>query len=382
MTEELKESGIVTALSVVGLVFGMIGMFGSFIPCIGALAFFIGIPAALVSGIALWIAYVQKAKSTFAIVALTISLIGVVISGWQYFSITSAGELAKREIDKMYQRKETAKAVITERKPSKPKAVTPKRKITVAPSISLTEAKQRIPGILKEIYQDLDQGNPRAASSFITSEILSNSSMIDTICKPFTYRAHYIESIIERPNNRFEARIRVLFQPMEESAQTLSFRVQGHSLIVENISTYLGDGFRTWENAAMEVARKFYYALKANRQDVLNKLVSSPEVLLSLTNNNLQRYLKSLGEIISVPVWSHPTVGIKLYKGLKAYVELPCKSRGTFPDKLKFYIDKIKGEYKIVKWEFHPGNLSGQSWDCEDPNIESYTLKRFESGTK
>ena len=105
MTEEFRDSGTVTALSVIGLVFGLIGMLGSFIPCIGSLAFFVGIPAALVSGIALWIAYTQKAKRTFAIVALTISLIGVVISGWQYFSIASAGEHARKELEKTYQRR-------------------------------------------------------------------------------------------------------------------------------------------------------------------------------------------------------------------------------------------------------------------------------------
>jgi hypothetical protein len=98
MSEELKDSGAVTALSVIGLVFGLIGMLGSFIPCFGSFAFFIGIPAAIVSGIALAVAYSQTAKRTFAIVALTISLIGVVVSGWQYFSIISAGEAARRQL--------------------------------------------------------------------------------------------------------------------------------------------------------------------------------------------------------------------------------------------------------------------------------------------
>jgi len=99
---DLKESGTVIALSVVGFVFGLIGMLGSFIPCIGSLAFYIGIPAALISAIALGIAYSQNAKKTFAVVALTISLIGVVISGWQYFTIVSAGKNAERELKKMF----------------------------------------------------------------------------------------------------------------------------------------------------------------------------------------------------------------------------------------------------------------------------------------
>ena len=100
VAEELKDSGAVTALSVIGLVFGLIGMLGSFIPCLGSLAFFVGIPAAIVSGIALAIAYAQRAKRTFAIVALTISLIGVVVSGWQYFTIVSAGEKARQQMQR------------------------------------------------------------------------------------------------------------------------------------------------------------------------------------------------------------------------------------------------------------------------------------------
>lgn len=99
MREDLKDSGTVTALSVIGLVFGLIGMLGSFIPCIGSLAFIIGVPATIVSGIALGIAYSQGAKRTFAIVALTISLIGVVISGVQYFSIVGAGKAAQDAIE-------------------------------------------------------------------------------------------------------------------------------------------------------------------------------------------------------------------------------------------------------------------------------------------
>jgi hypothetical protein len=95
---DLKESGAVTAMSVIGFVFGLIGMLGSFIPRIGSLAFYIGIPAALISAIALGIAYSQNAKRTFAVVALTISLIGVVISGWQHYSIVSAGQNAEREL--------------------------------------------------------------------------------------------------------------------------------------------------------------------------------------------------------------------------------------------------------------------------------------------
>lgn len=97
MSEELKSSTVVTVLSVIGCIFGAIGVLGAFIPCFGIFALFIGIPAALVSGIGLGIAYQQQAKRTFAIVALTISLIGVTISGLQFIGLTSLGHQLQQE---------------------------------------------------------------------------------------------------------------------------------------------------------------------------------------------------------------------------------------------------------------------------------------------
>lgn len=113
VSSELKESGTVTAMSVVGFVFGLIGMMGSFIPCLGSLAFYIGIPAALISAVALGIAYSQNTKKTFAIVAVTISLIGAVISGWQYFSIVAAGNKAKQELNQMFNQPRNEKRTST-----------------------------------------------------------------------------------------------------------------------------------------------------------------------------------------------------------------------------------------------------------------------------
>lgn len=70
MADDLKSSGIVTTLATIGLIFGLIGLLGSFIPCIGAIAFYMGIPAAIISAIALIIAYSQNAKRIFAIIKL------------------------------------------------------------------------------------------------------------------------------------------------------------------------------------------------------------------------------------------------------------------------------------------------------------------------
>lgn len=108
-----EESGLVTAISVVGTVFGVIGMLGSFIPCFGIFALYVAIPAALISGVALGVAYYQKVRKTFAIVALTISMIGVTVAGIQVGSLASTGMGAYKEVQK--QQKEMQERAAQER---------------------------------------------------------------------------------------------------------------------------------------------------------------------------------------------------------------------------------------------------------------------------
>lgn len=124
-------------------------------------------------------------------------------------------------------------------------------------------------------------------------------------------------------------------------------------------------------------------SLKDGRKDVLTKLVSSTEELSLINDPAFQGYLQSVREIVNVPGWSNPTVEIESYKGLKAHVKLPCEGRSVFSDTWEFYIDRIANEYKIVKWKITARvGLRDKTWTGEDPNIEFYTLKRFESGAK
>jgi len=83
MSVVLKESGVVTATAVIGLVFGILALFGSFIPCLGIFAVYVSVPAALVSALAVVVALLLKAKRSLAIAALTVSLISIAISVWQ-----------------------------------------------------------------------------------------------------------------------------------------------------------------------------------------------------------------------------------------------------------------------------------------------------------
>lgn len=90
MTEQ-EQSSAVTALSVISMVFGIIGMLGAFIPCLGVFALFVAIPAAICGGAAFFIASSKKTSKGFAVAAMTISLIGVVIAGLQYMALAGTG---------------------------------------------------------------------------------------------------------------------------------------------------------------------------------------------------------------------------------------------------------------------------------------------------
>jgi len=101
MESAQKTSGIVTALAVVGFVFGLIGMLGSFVPIVGIFAIKICIGAALISGLSLVIAFAQNANRTFPVVALTISLIGVGMIYMQINKIESAVKSTNKFVDEM-----------------------------------------------------------------------------------------------------------------------------------------------------------------------------------------------------------------------------------------------------------------------------------------
>lgn len=111
MSEHLENSNTVTVLSVIGFIFGLMGMLASFIPLIGLLAFYIGVPAAILSGIACYVAKAKKVKQTFAITALTVSVIGVSVSTWQYCTIVSMAKHLNNQTKQMLQNSPENKAL-------------------------------------------------------------------------------------------------------------------------------------------------------------------------------------------------------------------------------------------------------------------------------
>jgi hypothetical protein len=238
MGTELKDSGTVTAMSVVGFVFGLIGMLGSFIPCIGSVAFYIGIPAALISAIGLGVAYSQRAKKTFAIVAVTISLIGVVISGVQYFSIISAGNEAKRQLDKWSKQSRPA--------PSSSQAQIPSPAPAPAQSTDQTVShveKEAVIKVIETLY-----------GSYKTKDLTKYLSVIDenAIFSSTSYRLHGKDNIREKRVHTFS-----VIDDFDYSIKDISVEIKGNEAIFRDTVTLSYTSVKTGKRKSETVKESF-----------------------------------------------------------------------------------------------------------------------------
>lgn len=88
------ESGTVTALAVVSIIFGTIGLLGSFIPCLGAFAIYIAVPAALCGAGATYMAKSKGCSIGLPVAAFIVSVLGVIISAVQIVAISGAAKAA------------------------------------------------------------------------------------------------------------------------------------------------------------------------------------------------------------------------------------------------------------------------------------------------
>jgi hypothetical protein len=94
-----EASAATTVMSVIALVFGIMGMLASFIPCFGAFAIWLALPSSLLAGVATYLAYSQSEPKMFPLVALTISTIGLVISGVQIIALNGANDSIQKGIE-------------------------------------------------------------------------------------------------------------------------------------------------------------------------------------------------------------------------------------------------------------------------------------------
>ena len=77
-------------MGIISLVLGGLSIILSFVPCVGILAFYSGIVAAILSVIALVMANSAKASKSMAIIALVVSVASVGVGWWQAHRLVDA----------------------------------------------------------------------------------------------------------------------------------------------------------------------------------------------------------------------------------------------------------------------------------------------------
>jgi hypothetical protein len=260
-----------------------------------------------------------------------------------------------------------------------------------AASPGLSQARRVIPIELKAIFHALDEGNPQGAGQFISPNIANSGQTLDAICRPFNYRTHYVEAIIERPGPVFEARIRVLYKPFDEHAVILTFRESGGAFQLVQFSDSVDEWFSTAKETTIQMARKFLYAARAHEAGVITGLVSTGIDSSRYTTDPC--WQQAFGHINDV---SWTGASLEDLHGLKIHVV----ARSTMNTRIflasealsDFWFDKVGDEYKIVAFvpmrqnsiflENDPPaecrNMRGDFFGrVEDPDLEQSTRRRF-----
>jgi hypothetical protein len=237
-------------------------------------------------------------------------------------------------------------------------------------------ARRIIPGIVDRVYKALDGGTPSSLQSVLSPRAQNNFQLFDAICRPYTYRAHYIENIVEGPYNMVEVWVRVLFKPIDEHAYVLTFQNQGGSLVLDQVHDPPPNWFDEQKERAAELVHQFVSAAQAGRVDVLSHLVTADlPTAAFMTDPCWQLQLHHF----SYQVPRVDQITLRSYKGLKT--EVNVSGPGTF------LVEPINGEYKIVGAFLMFGSTymaSDQTCNdvsrmrgAEDPNLETRTLERF-----
>jgi len=90
MTNEIKSttSGTVSSIATITLIGGLIGLFGSFIPCLGILSLYISVPSSILGVFGIFIAHNQKSLKGYIAGATTVAIVGALIAYSQYAALT------------------------------------------------------------------------------------------------------------------------------------------------------------------------------------------------------------------------------------------------------------------------------------------------------
>jgi hypothetical protein len=248
--------------------------------------------------------------------------------------------------------------------------------------VSLAAAKDAIPKALDAIYHSLDQGDPAGASAFLPANMLHDDGALDSICRPFTFRAYYVENVIARADDRFLVRIRALFKPPDERLFTMTFHLSGSQCVLESAKNNGGEWGPAEREDAGEIVRRFLYALKAGKSDLAAEAVSAHFPFADCTaDEDIRRHLGMLDQV------RIKEVSREQYVGLKTVVVVSFPEGGVVWADKRFYLEPIDGNLKIVRAFYsrdvgQPQAFASWRWAhfYEDPDIEAYTMRRFKLG--
>jgi TonB family protein len=234
--------------------------------------------------------------------------------------------------------------------------------------LTLEVARRALPAILTQIYRSLDAGDPQAARQFLSGDVLNDAQQLDAICMPFSYRAHYVSSVIERPGPVFEARVRTLFKPFEAKAQVFTFQPYMGTFMLLRVEK---DPLAAEIDSAQEAVRQFIFAVRAGTWDVAARYASPGLPLEQMKSPDWAEYFS---KITSAKVSSDD---IRTKGGLLLLIRVDVRGYSSYlPD---FLVDPESG--LIVRAFFRsPENIFSQLPDPDgftDPDAEANFLKRF-----
>jgi hypothetical protein len=233
---------------------------------------------------------------------------------------------------------------------------------------TLEQARREIPGIVTKIYRSLDEGNPQAARAYFSGDVLNDVQQLDAICIPFSYKASYVASVIERPGPVFQARVRTLFKSSDEKAQVFTFQPYLGSFMLLRVEK---DEFAAEIESAKEAVRQFIFAVRGGRWDIASRYASHGLPLDQMKSPKWEEYF---GKITSAKVSSSETL---TKGGILLLIRVDVRDYSSYlPD---FLVDPETG--LIVRAFFRsPENIFSQLPDpagFTDPDIEAHGLQRF-----
>jgi hypothetical protein len=234
----------------------------------------------------------------------------------------------------------------------------------------LGEARQRIPALVETLYKQLNQGERSALTSFVFKDLLDDAARLDAICVPYAYQAHYIESITEQQRRVFSARVHFLARDFTERIVNLEFVPVGNEYFLRNAEAPR-DALRPDAlQKAVDVARQLFYALCAQRFDVVSQAVT-PNLLAAARVARLHdnTFGWKVFTDCQYPQLVVEDTSLVSHLGLKVRVQI--RPSGYFYTLV--YLDQVEGNWKVVRLE-RPSN---PPVIAEDPLIRTYVLRRF-----